>query len=163
MLFLSEKLKWFVKRNLKGILLGDLNTNSIKSKLDQIKGNVDIMIIFETKFDESSANGQFRVPRYAFNFRLDRNQFGHSNMVFIGENIPHRLLSLNKSTDALFQQTFVRETSSVYDSNKLTISDRLDLLRRSLDSYFTEYKKIIIIGNFNTEVTRTFMKLSMKI
>lgn len=45
MLFLSEKLKWFVKRNLKGILLGDLNTNSIKSKLDQIKGNVDIMSI----------------------------------------------------------------------------------------------------------------------
>lgn len=84
-------------------------------------------------------------------------------MVFIGENIPHRLLSLNKSTDALFQQTFVRETSSIYDSNKLTISDRLDLLRRSLDSYFTEYKKIIIIGNFSTEVTRTFMKLSMKI
>ena len=40
------------KRNLKGIILGHLNINSTRNKfdllVDQIKGNVDIMVISET-------------------------------------------------------------------------------------------------------------------
>ena len=54
------------KRNLKRIILGHLNINSIRNKfdllVDQIKGNVDIMVISETKLDESFPNGQFKIP-----------------------------------------------------------------------------------------------------
>ena len=45
------------KRNLKRNILGHLNINSIRNKfdllVDQIKENVDIMVISETKLDES--------------------------------------------------------------------------------------------------------------
>ena len=50
----------------KRIILGHLNINSIRTKfdllVDQIKGNVDIMGISETKFDESFPSGQFKIP-----------------------------------------------------------------------------------------------------
>ena len=57
------------KINLKRIILGHLNINSIRNKfnklVDQIKGNADITIISETKLDDSFLNGQFKIPGYA--------------------------------------------------------------------------------------------------
>ena len=60
------------------------------------------MVISETKLDESFSNGQFKIPGYALPFRLDRNQFGGGIMVFVREDIPSRVLSLNKSIESLF-------------------------------------------------------------
>ena len=69
-----------------------LNINSIRNKfdllVDQIKGNVDIMVISETKLDESFPNGWFKIPGYALPYRLDCNQFGGGVMVFIRGDIP---------------------------------------------------------------------------
>ena len=57
------------KINLKRIILAHLNINSIRNKFnklaDQIKGNVDIMVISKTKLDDSFPNGQFKIPGYA--------------------------------------------------------------------------------------------------
>ena len=57
------------KINLKRIILGHLNINSIRNKFnklaDQIKGNVDIMVISETKLDDSFPNGQFKIRGHA--------------------------------------------------------------------------------------------------
>ena len=54
---------------LKRIILAHLNINSIRNKfnklVDQIKGNVDIMVISKTKLDDSFPNGQFKIPGYA--------------------------------------------------------------------------------------------------
>ena len=89
------------KRNLRRIILGNLNINSIRNKfdllVDQIKENVDVMVISETKLDESFSDGQFKIPGYTLSCRLDRNQFGGGIMVFVREDIPSRVLSLNKS------------------------------------------------------------------
>ena len=75
------------KRNLKHIIPGHLNITSIRNKfdllVDQIKGNIDIMVISETKLDESFLNGQFKIPGYALPCHLDRNQFGGDIMVFV--------------------------------------------------------------------------------
>ena len=80
------------KRNLKRIILGHLNINSIRNKfdllVDQIKGNVDIVVISETKFDGFFPNGQFKIPGYVLPCRLDRNQFGGGIMVFVREDYP---------------------------------------------------------------------------
>ena len=75
--------------------------NSIRNKfglrVDQIRGNVYIMVKSEKKLDESFPNGQFKIPGYVLRCPLDRNQFGGSIMVFVKEDIPSRVLSLNKS------------------------------------------------------------------
>ena len=43
-----------------------------------------------------------KTLRYALPCRLDRNQFGGCIMVFVREDIPSRVLSLNKSIESLF-------------------------------------------------------------
>ena len=106
---MSEKNKGVCKRNLKHTLLGDLNINFIWNKLNQIKGTVDIMVISETKCDETFPNGHFKVSGCALAFCLDCNQFGNGNMAFIREDIPYRLLSSNKSKEPLFVELNLRK------------------------------------------------------
>ena len=60
------------------------------------------MVISETKLDEYFLNGQFKIPGYILPCRLDRNQFGGGIMVFVREDIPSRVLSLNKSKGSRF-------------------------------------------------------------
>ena len=56
-------LKSFRIRNLNIIVVGYLNINSIRNKFDflahQVKGNIDILMISETKLDESFPPSQF--------------------------------------------------------------------------------------------------------
>ena len=58
-----------------------------------MKGNVDILVITETKIDESFPDKLFRTPGYALPCRLDRNQFGGDIMVFVREDTPSRVHS----------------------------------------------------------------------
>ena len=56
-------------KNLNRIVLAHLNINSLRNKFDlladQIKGNVDVLAISETKLDDSFHVRQFKVPGYA--------------------------------------------------------------------------------------------------
>ena len=45
--------------------------NEFDSLVDQIKENVDILVISETKLDESISGGQFEVPGFTPPFRRD--------------------------------------------------------------------------------------------
>ena len=46
-----------------------------------------------------------------------------------------------------------------YNPNRYNTSSHLDLLRTSLDLYSAEYEHFIIVGDFNTKVTQTSMKV----
>ena len=101
------------KRKLKRIILDHLNNNSNRNKfyllVDQIKINVNIMVISETKLDESFPNGQFNTPGYALLCFLVRNQYGDVIMFFVREDILSQVLSLNKSTESLFIEVNFRK------------------------------------------------------
>ena len=66
-------------RNLNKIVVGHLNINSIRNKFDflahQVKGNIDILMISETKLDESFPAGQFLLSGYSVPFRFNRNWY----------------------------------------------------------------------------------------
>ena len=155
------------KRTLKRIILGYLNINSVRNKfdllVDHIKGSVDIMVISETKLDEYFPKGQCKIPGYALPCRLDRNQFGGGIMVFIREDIPSRVLSLNKSIEPLFiELNFCKKKwllCCTYNPNRNNISNHLDLLRRNLDLYSSECEHFIVVGDFNSEGAQTSMKV----
>ena len=97
-----------VRKKIKNVsFLVTLNINSIRNKfdllVDQINGNADVMIISNIKLDESFPNGKFKIPGYALLCRrLDRNQFGGGIVVFVREDIPSRVLTLNKFIESLF-------------------------------------------------------------
>ena len=62
---------------LKVLRIAHFNINSLRNKFDlladQIKDNVDVLAISETKLDYSFSVGQFRITGHASPFRLDQN------------------------------------------------------------------------------------------
>ena len=80
--------------------------------MDQIKGNVDILVISETKLDESFPVGQFKIPGFVTPFRRDRNKFGGGIMVFVKEDIPAKQISNeNLNIEGLFIELIFRKKS----------------------------------------------------
>ena len=67
-------------RNVNRVLIGNININSIPNKFSQLKElilkYVDILVITETKLDDSFPNAQFLVEGFSTPFRFDRNRNG---------------------------------------------------------------------------------------
>ena len=72
-----SSLKSVRRKNLCRIIFGHLNINSLINKfdalVDQIKGNVDILVISETKLDKSFPEDQFKISGFTSPFQRDRN------------------------------------------------------------------------------------------
>ena len=103
----ERSLKEICTKNLNRIVLAHLDINSLRNKFniltDQITGNVDIMVISETKLDDSFPESQFKIPGYSSPFRLDRDQNGGCITVFVCEDITAKFLSFeDKPIEALF-------------------------------------------------------------
>ena len=80
------------------LIFGNFNINFISSKVDQMKvllqGNIDILVLTETKLDSSFSSNQFILGGYSKPFRLDRNRNGGGLLVYIREDIPCKELKL---------------------------------------------------------------------
>ena len=67
-------------RNVNKVIIGNININSLLAKFDQVKEvilkNVDILVITETKLDDTFPLGQFYVDGFTMPYRLDRNRNG---------------------------------------------------------------------------------------
>ena len=66
--------------NLDKVVIGQLNVNSLSEKFHSLKfiipENIDIMIIEESKFDESYPSSQFMMEGFAESFRCEHNANG---------------------------------------------------------------------------------------
>ena len=58
---------------------------------DQIKGNIDVLLVSETKIDDRFPNGNILVDGYSTPYRLARHSNGGGLMSFVRENIPSNL------------------------------------------------------------------------
>ena len=78
------------------IVIAQININSIRNKFDQllciVQGNVDILVITETKLGNTYPISQFKIDGYATPYRLDRNRNGGGILVFAREDIPSKNL-----------------------------------------------------------------------
>ena len=90
-----QSLNNILMRNMNRIIIARLNINSPRNKFEnlqeQINGNVDILLILETKLDNSFPNGQFLIKGYRAPYRLDRDAKGEEIILFIGEYISSKL------------------------------------------------------------------------
>ena len=90
-----QSLNNILMRNMNKIIIARLNINSPRNKFEnlqeQINGNVDILLISETKLDNSFPNGQFLIKGYSAPYRLDRGAKGEGIILFIGEYISSKL------------------------------------------------------------------------
>ena len=154
----ERSLKVIRTKNPNRIVLSHLNINSLRNKFDiltdQISGNVDVMVISETKLDDSFPESQFKIPGYSSSFRLDRDQNSGGIMVFVREDITVKFLSFeDKPFETLFIELNFRKKKKLfscsYNPSKNHISNDLQRLRNSLDLYSAKYENIILIWDFN--------------
>ena len=68
------------KNNSKKIIIPHLNINSIRNKFDfladVVKGNIEILMISESKLDDSFPDSQFLMKGFGKPFRADRKRNG---------------------------------------------------------------------------------------
>ena len=85
------------------LIFGNLNVNSIRSKFDQMKfllqGKVDILVLTETKLDNSFPTNQFLIAHSSKPFSLDRNGNGGGLLVYIREDVPCKELKSHNFAD----------------------------------------------------------------
>ena len=97
----NNTLKSLRKDNLNKLIFAHLNINSIRNKFgllsEQIRGNVDILMISETKMYDSFPVGQFFIEGFCTPYRLDRNSKGGGILLHVKEDIPSNLITVDIS------------------------------------------------------------------
>ena len=72
-------------------MIRHLNINSIRNKFDLLKKivaeDIDILMITETKLDDSFPGSQFLIQGFFRPYRLDRNENGGGILLYIRSNI----------------------------------------------------------------------------
>ena len=157
--------------NLNKLIFGHLNINSLRNKFDlfseQVKGSIDILMLFETKLDDSFPEAQFLIEGFHSPFRFDRNINGGRIMLYVREDIPTKLLSHDFSgVESFFVEINIHKKKWLincsYNPHKSNIINHLNMICRSLDIHSTTYENIILLGDFNAciddEALQTFSK-----
>ena len=147
-------------KNVNNLVVASLNINSIRNKLDQlkllVKNNVDILIIEETKIDETFPTGQFIIDGYMPPFRKDRNQYGGGVLIYVKDNIPAKLIEnheLPADIESIFIELNFRRNKwllmgTYHPPNQCTNYFYTEV-GKALDIHTNNYDNLLLIGDFN--------------
>ena len=73
------------------VIIGHININSIRNKFESlvsfINNNLDILMISETKIDDTFPDSQFLIDGFSVPYRLDRTAKGGEILLCIREDI----------------------------------------------------------------------------
>ena len=153
-------------QNVENIIIAHLNINSLRNKFDAlvhiISGNVDILVIVETKLDQTFPENQFRINGFKKPYRRDRTANGGGIMIFVREDIPSlekENHTLPHNVEAIFVEINLRKSKflliGTYHSThkKYGTSDAIYLngIGDALDVY-TSYDKYLIAGDLNINI-----------
>ena len=147
-------------------MIGQLNINSIRNKFEMltslIANEIDVLLLSETKLDETFPLEQFLISGFAKPLRLDRNSKGGGIMLFIRDNIPFRLLkpgNLPSNTEALFIETNLNKKKWLicygYNPNKFLINKFTHDISKVLDFFIGNYVNFLIVRDLNSEITES--------
>ena len=97
------------------MIIGHLNINSLRNKfvclVQQITGNVDILMVSQTKLDNSFHVGQFLIDGYGTPIRPDCGIHGRGLMLFVREDIKCKLVSMeSKPIEGFYVEINLRRT-----------------------------------------------------
>ena len=166
---LEEPLSIFKELRLKNpnrIIIGHLNINSIRNKFEElkllVKDSLDLIIITETKIDNSFIINQFLIDGFSMPFRADRDKHGGGILVYIRESINARLLEIHNDIEGIFFEINLRNRKwficATYNPHKNLCKTFFECLTCSIEQYLSRYDNILIIGDFNTEVDNSAMQ-----
>ena len=103
-------------KNIYPISVGQININSLRNKFEFlnefVKGYIDILLVTETKIDDSFPISQFCIEGFSTPFRLDRNAHGGGILLYVRADIPAKLIrstKFEKHIEALFIEINLRK------------------------------------------------------
>ena len=163
-----EILKKIRINNVKRVAIGHININSIRNKFDMltsmVKDNIDILMVSETKLDSSFPQAQFGIDGYALPLRYDRNSHGGGILLFIRGDIPTKIISITplKNFEGMFVELDFYNKKIIsccsYNSRKNLFSNHLIILGKILKTQTKIYDNLLIVGDFNSEMTKSAME-----
>ena len=151
-----HNLSLFRKNHPKNILLGHLNINSIRNKFDSVQeliqiSKMNLLLISETKLDESFPSAQFKINGYRM-FRRDRSLYGCGLCFYIDENLACKVVnhkSLNNyETICLEINTRKRKwlIIGLYKPPNVKENVFLENMSTALQDFSKTYENIIHLG-----------------
>ena len=86
-------------KDLNRVIISQISINYIRNKiellLEAVLGNIDILMVSETKIDMSFPTRQFVIQDFAAPFRLDRTNTGGGILVYVRDDVPSKLLNIS--------------------------------------------------------------------
>ena len=163
-----NNLKAIKLRNLHRLVIAHININSIRNKIELLSsaviGNIDILMISETKIDDTFPTNQFVIKGFYTPFRFDRSSNGGGILVYIWEDIPAKLLVtsyISNNTECLAIEINLRKTKWLllcsYNPHKNNILKHLKNLSDILDKNSAKYERLLCMGDFNSQISESAM------
>ena len=156
-------LKYVRLKNPKNILLGYINVNSIRNKLNKkfytLFGNTfDFFVIAESKLDDSFPSAQFELSWYKSSpYRLEKTSKSGGLLIYVNKNIPSRQLKgfpIRETFQIVPIELNLRKLKwlivSIYRPPDINLNDFLACLSNLFD-FYSNYDRIIVMGDFNSE------------
>ena len=153
--------------NLNELIFAHLNINSIKNNFEElishVKGAVDVLMISETKIDDSFPIANFLIDRFSQPYKKNRNSSVGGIMLYGREDIPSNLLKVESLPLEGFYVEFKLRSKNwlincSYNLSRNAIGNHLEALRDFSDFHSSSYNNIIILGDFNVGVEEPHMK-----
>ena len=165
----SDILKKIKLSNVNRLVIGHININSLRNKFESlkilIKGNIDLLVITESKLDESFPTQQFAIDGFTLPYRCDRNEKGGGVIIYVREDIPCRELTTLPSSsniEGIFLEINLRKSKwfvfGGYNHNKLNIDSFLGTLGPNLDHFLPKFDNFLLLGDFNSETHELSMR-----
>ena len=141
-----------------------MNINSIRNKLEDLKflvaENVDILVISETKLDESFPTSQFSINGFKKPFRYDRNANGGGILVYIRDKVPAneiKQMNIANSIECVLTEINVGKKKwaliSTYRPPSQCEKFFFEEMGKVLDQLAPRYENFVIVGDLNSEET----------
>ena len=158
-----------VSHNMHKIVVGQININSIRNKFDHlmaaVSGNIDILMITETKIDSTFPVNQFYLNGYNVLYRNDRNTNDGGILVYIRDDIRSRIIE-SENLPSSFAGLVIELSFNLkkwllicsYNPHRNNIKEHIRVLSRCLNQNIQKYENIILMGDYNAEINNASMQ-----
>ena len=117
---------------------------------------MDILVISETKLDNSFPMREFEMEGYSAPIRLDRNCHGGGIILYVRSDLPCKELTSHKlpnNVEGIFAELTIRKIKWLlvagYNNKKGNILNSLSHLSKGIDKYICNNENFLILGDFN--------------
>ena len=163
-------------QNVCTVIVGNLNVASLPNKIDElrdiVKYRLDLLVLSETHLDSSFPTSQFLIDGFNVPYRQDRNRNGGGILIYVGEDIPSKLLDKHLFPDVVFNsndtldpiegmflEINLRKSKWLFFGmyHRPTQNDEyyIDKVTHALDLYAQDYQKFLWLGILMLKIPNT--------